>query len=172
MSHTHLTDEQLDGLLAEKTADEQTMMHLKACADCRGELESMRAAVGDLRELSMQWAEERAVRVQVPSLWTRRWHAVPGWGAAVAALLLCGIAIGVHEQGAGRSAAVPRDAMSQISRMQRPVEPSADVLAQDNRLLRSIDDELSRQVRPQVPAAELGASSRAVRRRMPREVAN
>lgn len=171
MSNVHLTDEQFDGLLAGTMSDEQAAMHVKACADCRGELESIGAAVGDLRELSLRWAEERAVHVQAPSRWTMRWQALPGWGAAVAALLFCGIAIGVHEQGAGRPVAAPAG-VNQISQTQALTEPSADELAQDNSLLRSIDDELSRQVRPQVPAAELTASSRTVRRRIAREVAN
>ena len=171
MSKGHLTDEQFDELLSGGAADEQAMMHLKTCADCRGELESIGAAVGDLRELSLKWAEERAVRVQVPSTWSVRWHALPGWSAAVAALLFCGIAIGVHEQGAGRSATTPAE-MSQISQAQVPAEPSEDVLAQDNNLLQSIDVELSRQVRPQVSAAELTATSRTMHRRMAREVSN
>ena len=170
MSNVHLTDEQFDELLSGGTADEQATMHLKACADCRGELESIRAAVDDLSELSLKLAEQRAVRVQVPSPWSVRWHALPGWGAAVAAVLFCGIAIGVHEQG-GRSVEAPAG-MNQISQTQAPVEPSEDELAQDNNLLQSINDELNQQVRPQVSAAELTAASRAEHRRIVREVSN
>lgn len=167
MSTTHLSDEQFGQLLAGETADPATKMHLESCAICRGELESVRSAVGDLGELSLRWAEQRAGRVQVPPRWSLRWHAVPGWSAAVAVLLFCGVAIGVHEQAASRS-----HIAMQISRSQPAPAPTEDELAQDNRLLRSIDDELSEQVRPQVPPSELTASARTARRPISREVAN
>jgi hypothetical protein len=176
MSKTHLSDEQFGELLAatagdRQTGDQQTTAHLQTCAACRNELQSIRAAVGDLRELSLQWAEQRAVRVQAPTRWTMRWRAVPGWGAAVAAVLFCGIAIGVHEQNVVRNHVPAQIAGTEVSQAEPPVAPSEDELAQDNRLLRSIDDELSQQVRPQVSASEL-TSSRTIRRPISREVAN
>ena len=172
MNANHLSDEQFGELLAGESVDRQATMHLETCAACRGELESVRGAVGDLRELSMHWAEQRATHIHVPSRWAIRWNALPGWSAAVATVLCCGVAIGVHEQKVARGH-LPAQAMgTEISQAEMPVTPTEDVLAQDNRLLRSIDSELSQQVRPQVSASELSASSRPVHRRISREVAN
>lgn len=169
MSTRHLSDEQFGQFLAGDAADGAASTHLQLCAECRKELESLGRAVGDLNELSLAWAEQRAVRVQAPSCWAIGWHALPGWSAAFAAFLFCGVAIGVHQQSSSRSQ--PPAQLSQNA-PGPAVTPTEDELAQDNRLLRSIDDELSRQVRPQVSAAELAASSRSFRHSQIPEVAN
>jgi hypothetical protein len=165
MNALHLSDEQFSDLLAGETADHATAAHLTTCATCRQELSSMRSAVGDLRELSMRWAEERAPRITVPSRWTLGWQAVPGWSTA-AMVLLFGIAIGGHVQSPFQPTSTA------VNQTQTVTAPTEDELAQDNRLLRSIDQELSEQVRPQVPASELTAPSDEIARATPSEVAN
>jgi len=166
MNTKHLTDEQFSELLAGETAGSDALRHLNACAACERELACLRSAVSDLRGFSQRWAEERAARIASPSRWTLGWHRLPAWSAA-ATVLLCGLAMGVHFQ------AATQPSSAAISQSQTAVTaPSDDELAEDNQLLRSIDQELSRQVRPQVPASELSVSSESPSHPVLREVSN
>lgn len=160
----HLTDEQFSQLLAGEPCNETAATHLESCTACRQELGSMQVAVGTLRDLSLRWAEQRAVRITAPSRWVLSLQRLPGWSTATA-LLLFGLAIGVHVQSG------PRSSASEIGQAQTATVPSDNELAEDNQLLRSIDQELNRQVRPLVPASELTVSH-PVRHHGVREVAN
>jgi hypothetical protein len=155
MNTQHLNDEQFSDLLAGETPGNFAALHLEECVVCREELTSMQTAVGDLRVLSLRWAEERAPRITVPSRWTLGWQALPGWSTA-AMLLLFGVALGTHIQSPVHSAPT-------VSQSQTVSAPTQDELAQDNRLLQSIDQELNQEVRPQVPASELTVSTRDLR---------
>jgi hypothetical protein len=164
MNTQHLTNEEFTELLGGECASHEAVAHVEACGLCRDELVSMRSAVGDLRELSLRWAEEHARRITVPTWWALGRHRLPAFSAA-ASVLLCGLAIGIHYQVSVRG---PDAGQAQTI----TAAPSEDELAQDNRLLQSIDHELSQQVMPQVPASELSISSRAARHRGPGEEAN
>jgi anti-sigma factor RsiW len=166
MNLKHLTDEQFSELLAGETASNDALSHLSACPACDRELACLRSAVSDLRGFSQRWAEERAPRIVSPSRWTLGRHTLPAWSAA-ATVLLCGFAMGVHFQ------AVTRPSPVAISQSQTvATAPSDDELSEDNQLLRSINQELSRQVRPQVPASELTVSSKDLSHALLREVSN
>ncbi|HEX4155495.1 MAG TPA: hypothetical protein VHY48_07780 [Acidobacteriaceae bacterium] len=164
MNIRHLTDEQFSELLAGESCGDTATLHLESCDVCRDELRSMQTAVGTLRDLSLRWAEKRAVRIAAPSPWLLGWYKLPGWGAATA-LLFFGLALGVHVPSG------PPTSVSAIGQAQTATVPSDDELAEDNQLLRSIDQELNRQVRPLVPASELTVSH-PVRHHGVREVAN
>lgn len=164
MNIQHLTDEQFSELLAGGPSSDAATLHLESCAACRDELSSMQTAVGTLRDLSLRWAEQRAVRIAAPSPWLLGWYKVPGWGAATV-LLLFGLAIGVHLPSG------PPTSVSAVARAQTATVPSDDELTEDNQLLRSIDQELSREVRPLVPASELTVSHPVRHHGVP-EVAN
>jgi hypothetical protein len=166
MNTQHLTDEQFSELLAGEIATDKAVSHLNTCPACDRELAHLRCAVSDLRGFSQQWAEQRSSRILSPSRWTLGWHKLPAWGAA-ASVLLCGFALGIHFQ---VSTHAPSAEISQSQTM--ATAPTDDELAEDNQLLRSIDQELSRQVRPQVPASQLSVSSKSVSHPGLREVSN
>ncbi|HVG27587.1 MAG TPA: hypothetical protein VM865_08280 [Acidobacteriaceae bacterium] len=165
-SAEHMTDEQFSELLANETATGAMQGHLESCAQCRRELEAIRSAVGDLSALSLRWAEQRAGQVSAPSGWALRWGMLPGWSAALPAVLLFGIGLGTYLERGGQTVAPQRAETRAVA------APSPDELAQDNRLMLSIDQELRQQVRPQVPAAELTVSVHRGRSAHGREVAN
>ena len=164
MNLNHLTDEQFADLLAGHKSDEGARLHLENCTACRQELTAMTAAVGDLNFASLRWAEQRASRIEAPSVWTLNRHALPGWGATMAAVLIFGVALGAHMQvrNSVEPALQPAHAVS---------APSADELAEDNQMMRSIDNELSQQG-PQVLAADADVSSHATHHHSVREVLN
>lgn len=164
MNPRHLTHEEFTELLGGEGSNNAAILHVEECSVCRSELESLQNTLADVRELSLRWAERRARKILVPSRWMMGWQRLPSL-SAVASLLLCGMAIGIHYQGSVR----PVADVSQVQSVAAP--PSDDELNQDNRLLRSIDQELNQQVVPQVPS-ELTASSRALHRSGLREVAN
>jgi len=164
MNSNHLNDEQFADLLAGQKSDEHARLHLESCDECRQELSYMSAAVGDLNFASIRWAEQRAARIESPSVWTLNWHRLPGWGATMAAVLIVGVALGAHVQ--VRNSVEPALQPAHIVST-----PSADELAEDNQLMRSIDNELSEQG-PQVLAAAAAASSHATHHRSVREVLN
>ena len=161
----HLTDEQFAELLGGATSDASAQVHLESCAACREELHVVGSALTDLNVASLRWAERRALRIERPSQWRLNWSALPGWGAAMASVLVLGVALGAHIENREQTAVV-RPAAHAVE------APSEDELAQDNRLLRSIDSELTEQVGAQVASAEETSASRPVRRRSVSEVSN
>src|SRR5579875_3128586 len=165
MSFGHLTDEQFAGLLAGTKTDEGAHAHVESCAACREELQSVSAAVGDLGVVSLLWAERRAVRIETPSVWALNWGALHGWGATLAGVLVLGVALGAHMRTGQQTASVAEP-------VQPVVAPTDAELAQDNRLLRSIDAELSTQAGLQVPIAAADGASRTVHHRAVAELSN
>ena len=161
----HLTDEQFASILAGDRSDMRVRLHVESCAKCQLELTSLGAAIGDLNYASLRWAEQRAVRIEVPSRWVLNWNTMPGWGATLAGVLIFGVAIGVHMQVNHQSAVVDRPAHTLAA-------PSDDELAKDNNLMLSIDNELTEQVGGQVPASDLNVAARTARRHAIPEVAN
>ncbi len=164
MNLNHLTDEQFADLLAGDKADQRALVHLETCTTCRQELTEMTSAVGDLNFASLRWAEQRALDIKAPSRWALNWHGLPGWGATMAAVLIFGVALGAHMpvRNSVEPALQPAHAVS---------APSADELAEDNQLMRSIDSELS-EPGTQVVSADVNASSPAIHHRSLREVSN
>lgn len=160
----HLTDEQFANLMAGDYCDADARLHVESCGECRRQLASVSTAVNDLSSLSLRWAEQRAARIKTPSAWTLNWKALPGWGAAMAAVLIFGVALGAHVESSNQVAA------AQTSHSMPA--PTADELAQDNSLMRSIDDEINEQPGIQMAASVLNDSSRPSRHRSQREVSN
>lgn len=165
MNFEHLSDEQFANILAGEHTDMRARLHVESCAECQQELSSLGAAVGDLSYASLRWAEQRAVRIEVPSRWVLNWNAMPGWGATLAAVLIFGVALGAHMQVGQQNAVIARPSHT-IS------APSDDELAQDNSLMLSIDNELSEQIGPRLPTSDLNVSPRTVHRRAISEVSN
>jgi hypothetical protein len=165
MNFGHLTDEQFANILAGDHSDLRVRLHVESCAKCQQELTSLGAAVGDLNYASLRWAEQRAVRIEVPSRWVLSWNSMPGWGATLAGVLIFGVALGAHMQVSRQNAVVSQPSHTLSA-------PSDDELAKDNSLINSIDNELSEQVGGQVPVSDLNVSSRTAHRRDVSEVSN
>ncbi len=136
----HLTEEALADLLAGAGAPE-THAHLRACEACRHEAEELGAALGGLRYEGLAWAEARAE--SHPKPWAGVLvprskgtlldfpSAFPRSARAAAAILLACTAVG----GMLRLS----DHSTQLH------EHAPGTLSEDNRLLLSIDEELSAQ---------------------------
>jgi hypothetical protein len=160
----HLTDEQFANLLAGDRCDASARTHVESCECCRSELDSVGIAVNDLNGMSMRWAEQRAARIQTPSFWALNWKMLPGWGATVTAVLIFGVALGTHMQSNNQTAV--------LETPHTMAAPTADELAQDNRLMRSIDDEINEQPGAQTVASTLDDSTRESHHHGLREVSN
>ena len=158
----HLTDEQFANLLAGDRCEEDARLHVDSCEICRTELASVGFAVNDLNRFSTHWADQRAARIQTPSAWSLNWKMLPGWGATVAAVLIFGVALGTHIQSSAPIAAVETP--------HTMAAPTADELAQDNRLMSSIQDEINEQPGVQTAVSALDDSSRESHRHSLREV--
>ena len=160
----HLTDEQFASFIAGSRCDASAHVHVESCEACRRELALVGAAVNDLSRFSMRWAEQRAGRIQTPSLWALNWKMLPGRGATVAAVLIFGVALGAHMQSSNQRVVLETPHTMAV--------PTADELAQDNRLMRSIDDEINEQPGAQMAASALDDSSQVSHHHGLSEVSN
>lgn len=153
----HLTDEQFADLLVGEAPDTATQAHLAACAHCRGEIEVVRSSIGDFNSFTISWAQRHAHRVPVPSRLALHLGARPAWGLGLAGTVAaCLLTVALtrpfqHPE----PAPAPQASVS---------APSNEELAQDNRLLENINQELRYQVQPAVPASELRSSAQHAER--------
>lgn len=152
MTQEHLSEEQFADLVAGDLPDEPARKHLLACELCRNELQAVRWAVSDLDRLSLDWAKVEAPRrVRTPSRLSLRLGVRPGWGLGWAALTAAGvIAFTLHAP-----APVAPAAPAPVTTAQ--VQPTNTELAQDNRMLESIETELSYRATP--TGVQVGAGS-------------
>ena len=152
MTTSHLTDEQFSDLLAGDSAPEAACMHLEQCASCCAELVELRSAMGSFNGIGLAWAEAEAPRrIHPPSRWALQRGALPSWGLAAATALTIA-AVGIHREVMPRP--VPETAAVAMSEPSSS-QPSGNEIAEDNRLMMSIDQELSYQPQPSVPVSEL-----------------
>lgn len=159
MTPGHLTDEQFGELTLGESPGSEARAHLEACEACRAELRAVTAGIRSFSSMGMLWAEQRAPGlVPVPSRWSVRLHAVPRWAVPAAALAIFAAAVGFHPE--HRTALAPEPAIV----AETAPAPSSNVLAEDNRLMMSIDQELNSDVHPQVPVSELQARGTGSRR--------
>lgn len=146
----HLTDEQFGGLLAGELPDESMRIHLAACEFCRAEVEVVQESVSCFNVTSMRWAEAEAPRrVPVPSRLALRLGGRPIWGLGLATAA-AGFLVAV-----GMSLPFGQPQHPAPTQARVPAKPTNAELAQDNRLMESIAQELRYDVQPAVPAAEL-----------------
>lgn len=149
---THLTDAQFSDLLAGTSLDSRSATHLAECCLCRAEAGAVTGSLAEFKTFSGAWAElEAARRVRTPSRWTLRLNAHPVWNAGlVAAAAAVVFSVGLHLPQHTSPAAVVAPAMRAAG-----ATPTGAELAEDNRLLNSIDQELSSIPEPTVSLAEL-----------------
>ena len=145
----HLSEEQFSDILAGRAPDAVAQAHLAQCESCRAEVASLQSAVIAFNEASLTWAELRAPRlIQTPSRLAQFLGGRPAWDKAAAATFA--VAAVMFGFGLSPLHGHPGDA----AKLEEPA-PSTAEIAQDNRLLASINQELQSGVQPSFSAAEL-----------------
>jgi hypothetical protein len=125
----HLTSEQIESTLSGR-ASQEVSSHLESCAQCAGEVVSLREVFGDLREATAASAEHH--RRFVSTAGARR---VPrmAWAFVSAALFIAAATpVAVHYRSANHVVARPA--------------PDAAVTISDEALLDGVQDDLSTSV--------------------------
>lgn len=162
----HLSDAELSDLLAGESPAEHTRLHLDACDYCRGELETVQESLASFSGFSTRWANTSAPsRVPVPSRWALRLGGIPTWTTGLAATALTGLLV----FNLGPIGRAPRHADAKPAVV---IPPSNTELADDNRLMLSIDQELNYQERPALAAGAPRPATQRVEHRMPDAVIN
>ncbi|MGI4829951.1 MAG: hypothetical protein ACRYFU_17405 [Janthinobacterium lividum] len=150
----HLTDEQFGDLLAGQVADAAAQAHLATCTQCRHELAEVQSATADFNAVSMAWALAEAPRqVHTPSRLLLLLGGRPSWQigfAATAAVCLVALGLGLPTGHAHSSPGAQAAAEA----------PSTAELAQDDRLLQSINNELRYDPNAAFPVSELRSAAR------------
>ena len=143
MSNTrtkHLTDAEFSDLLAGERTDEASRLHLADCEYCAEELRSVRASLASFDGLSSQWAFSAApARVPVPSRWALHLGLLPSWTTGLAVTAMTGLL--VFNFGPAHFAH-RQERLAPAAQTATVAVPSNTELADDNRLMRSIDQEL------------------------------
>jgi hypothetical protein len=151
MTDHHLTDEQFAGVLC---GDCDHSDHLLECAQCRRELRAVQASLADFASLSLEWAEQRAsASISTRSVLLRSWQSASALTAAAAAVLTAAVLF------AGQHQRTPQ-ALS-IAPIQAAVSDSE--VADDNRLMMAIDNEMRWQPQTLLSTNELATLGRRSR---------
>ena len=151
----HLNDEDFADLLAGEEPNTAAEHHLFACAACREELSSLQAAANSFHALSFAWAQAEAPRlIQSPTPFARLLdRGRPVWALGLTSALLAGVvSTHVFRPGSMEPTGIP---VAVTAPRSAPAE-----VADDNRLMESIDNELQSSPEPAVPVDELRASAR------------
>ncbi len=119
------------------------------------ELATLRSALGSYRAQTLQWAERRSATQ--PSLVAQarrseRWAALPRWSLATIAIVT--IAAGVAHVSEGRGNMAEDASLPPVAAVQETRSSAAEIAA-DNKLLNSIDAELSYHSRSPVDGLDL-----------------
>ncbi len=151
----HLTDAEFSDLLAGEAPREAVRLHLLGCDHCRGELESVRDSMASFAGISTRWAQVVAPgRIPVPPRWALRFWAVPSWSTGLAMTALTGLLVfhfdPMNHLGKQTVSAAPIAAPA----------PSKTELANDNRLMLSIDQELGYPEQTRAPGTVLRSDAR------------
>lgn len=136
-----MTDEEFAELLLKPHADTDGVK-LDGTAD---EAHELRAALSGYRQNMLHWAERRSAvqpSLAAKALSQERWAALPQWSLAVVALVTIVGGV-VHLTGARADLATPAAITTEVAGTVQAYAPTADEIAADNRLLSSIDAELS-----------------------------
>ena len=162
----HLTDAEFTELVAGEEPSDSARTHLEHCEYCRCEVEAVRSSMHGFNSFSMAWAKAEAPgRVRTPPRWALGLAARPSWnlgvaGTAIACLLVFGLDRSFERT--PNPATIPQAVNA----------PSNAEIAQDNRLLESIHQELSAEAELTVSIADLRVSAHRPSRHLMRTIAN
>ncbi len=145
----HLSDEQFYDLLSGELSEAAAQAHLASCDRCRREAVSVQSATENFNRLSMAWANAEAPRrVRTPSRLGLILGGRPAWGAGLAGTAVaCLIAVGFNSPLAHVPRATPTSAQIAL--------PSTAEIAEDDRLMQSINQELRYDAQPGFPVSDL-----------------
>jgi len=154
MTDHHLTDEQFAGVLS---GDCDHNDHLLECAQCRQELRTVQDSLADFASLSLEWAEQRASRsISTRSVLLRSWQSASARTAAAAAVLTVAVLFAGQYQQRTRTPQATSVASSQAT-------VSDSEVADDNRLMMAIDNEMRWQPQTLLSTNELATPGRRPR---------
>jgi hypothetical protein len=151
MTGQHLTDEQFAGLLSGEC---DASDHLLGCTQCRQEFRTVQASLEDFASLSLEWAEQRAsTSISTRSVLLRSWQSASAWTAAAAAVLTAAVLFaGQHQRTPQAISVAPTQAAVSDSEV-----------ADDNRLMMAIDNEMRWQPQALISANDLANPGRRSR---------
>lgn len=135
---THLSEEALNDVLIGLGSPESEQ-HVAACAECRAQLQIFATEMQLFNQTSLAWSEARSATLGAIELPKKRpaIYAEVGVALAAALLLAIGLPIWMHTHGPAKH---PEQAATAAAMGQ---QDSADQIAQDNELMRSVDMALS-----------------------------
>ncbi len=140
---THLSEEQFSALLG-GDVDAAAQQHLDACVECRKEMDTVRGSMESFSALGMEWAERRSATLPPVRLASGRgWHIPLVWAAGtamVAAMVFAGWRM-ESPKPVEQVAAVYGPAVVPVAAKVIPVAKKQ--IAEDNRLMLAISQELS-----------------------------
>ncbi|MDR3727338.1 MAG: hypothetical protein P4K86_09880 [Terracidiphilus sp.] len=131
----HLSEEALDDVLIGLGSPESDA-HLAECEACRSQLEQFRSGMRNFNQASLAWSDARPLKSLPARSKVRQAAFAPvGWAFATAVLLLIiGVPVWRHDH---------RIAPSNGTVPAVTIEDSPAQIAQDNDLLRSVDEALN-----------------------------
>lgn len=155
----HLTDADFSDALTGQQPGETIARHLAECSRCRAEIEQLRSSLAAFGDLSCKWAEAIApAKVPVPSRWAL---GLTGWPTLATGVLVTALT-GVLVFNFGPSSRGVSSQQTDVTVASRAAAtPTKTELANDNRLMLSIDEELSYRTRPEASVSDLGAQASA-----------
>jgi hypothetical protein len=133
----HLTEDQFAELLSGGTPAPAVAAHLGMCDLCREELNMFLTSVDSLGKAAIEWSRSQPVAHPRTTLWKRdRFIFSPqlGWAIAGALLLAIGVPAMLHDR---RPTASSRGEAAIAASEDSPAQ-----IAQDNRLMESVDSAL------------------------------
>lgn len=152
MKTPHLNDEQFSAYLIDPAEDEAVSEHLAACPVCREELDQFRLSVSAFNEETLAWGNARAGNAApIETMKHKRW--TPGLGWALTACALAAIFLSSSLRDHMERAHIH----SSIATATNSQENSAEQIAQDNRMLAEVYEQINQPV--SVPVAEYGLAS-------------
>jgi hypothetical protein len=134
----HLSEEAMNDVLVGMGSPE-SQAHVAACGECRAQLRAFQAEMHLFNETSLAWSEARSATLGAIS--PPKKHAsmlIPAsWAFAAALLLVVGIPVWMHNHGPAKH---PEQTVAAPAAVQ---QDSAEQIAEDNELMRSVDMALS-----------------------------
>jgi hypothetical protein len=134
----HLSEEAMNDVLIGMGSPESEA-HVAACGECRAQLQAFQAEMNLFNETSLAWSEARSATLgalEPPKKHASMW--VPAnWAFAAALMLAVGIPVWMHNHG-------PVKYQEQVATAPAAAQQdSAEQIAEDNELMRSVDMALS-----------------------------
>ena len=152
----HLTDADFANLLAGEQASAPAAQHLAVCAHCSAELEQVRLSLSSFGDIASHWSQlEAPARVPVPSRWALGLTGWPTLATGAAVTVLTGMLVFTF----GPASRSPIGAASAPAISATTTVPTKTELANDNRLMLSIDEELTTRAKPGVSASDFRSAT-------------